>query len=146
MQSSYISAIDTRYKAPLLSNLWSPESKIMISRTLWLDLAIFQKELGITAITEEGIEEMKFEIENYRLFDNIKYEKISEYESKFKHDIVAHIHAFGDICPKAKPFLHLGATSNFINDNVDMIIVKKSLETVSTLLSKLFYTLKDKSE
>ena len=115
-------------------------------RTLWLDLAIFQKELGISAITEEGIAEMKSEIENYTIFNNIHYEKISEYEKRFKHDIVAHLHAFGDICPQAKSFIHLGATSNFINDNVDMIIIKKSLETVSTLLYKLFFTLKEKSE
>jgi len=146
MQTSYISPIDTRYKSPLLSNIWSPESKIMTMRMLWLDLAIFQKELGVSAITDEGIDEMRFELENYKLFDNIKYEKINEYEMRFKHDIVAHIHAFGDICPKAKPFIHLGATSNFINDNVDMIIIKKSLDKVITLLSNLFYTLKAKSE
>ena len=144
--SSFISPIGDRYKAPILSNLWSPESKIILMRTLWLDLAIFQKELGIEAITDEGIAEMKSEIEYYKEFNNINYEKISEYERRFKHDIVAHIHAFGDICPKAKSFIHLGATSNFINDNVDMIIVKKSLDTVSNLLSKLFFILKDKSE
>ena len=113
-------------------------------RTLWLDLATFQKELGITAITDEGIAEMKSEIEYYKDFNNIDYEKISEYEKRFKHDIIAHIRAFSDICPKAKSFIHLGATSNFINDNVDMIIIKKSIETVSSLLTKLFFTLKDK--
>jgi adenylosuccinate lyase len=149
MQSSYssfISAIGDRYKAPILSKLWSPESKIILMRTLWLDLATFQKELGITSITDEGIAEMKSEIEYYKDFNNIDYEKISEYEKRFKHDIIAHIRAFSDICPKAKSFIHLGATSNFINDNVDMIIIKKSIETVSSLLTKLFFTLKDKSE
>ena len=149
MQSSYssfTSPIAARYKAPLLSNLWSPESKIILMRTLWLDLAVFQKDLGITSITDEGIAEMRSEIEYYKEFNNIDYEKINEYEKRFKHDIIAHIHAFSDICPKAKSFIHLGATSNFINDNVDMIIIKKSLETISSLLFKLFYTLKDKSE
>ena len=126
MQSSYVSPVNTRYKAPLLSNLWSPESKIMISRTLWLDLAIFQKELGIEEITDAGIEQMQIEIDNYSILNNIDYKKIAEYESKFKHDIVAHIRAFGDLCHDAKPFIHLGATSNFINDNVDMIIIKQS--------------------
>ena len=144
--SSYTSPIDTRYKATLLSYMWSPESKILIMRTLWLDLAIFQKELGIDSITDEGIAEMKSEILYYKEFNNIHYDIIEEYEKRFKHDIIAHIHAFSDICPKAKPFIHLGATSNFINDNVDMIIVKKSLETVTTLLCKLFFTLKNKSE
>ena len=82
---------------------------------------------------------------NY-IFNNIHYEIIEEYEKRFKHDIIAHIHAFGDICPKAKSFIHLGATSNFINDNVDMIIIKQSLETISILTSKLFYTLRYKSQ
>ena len=136
MQNTFISPIGDRYKAPILSKLWSPESKIILMRTLWLDLATFQKELGITAITDEGIAEMKSEIDYYKDFNNIDYEKISEYEKRFKHDIIAHIRAFSDICPKAKSFIHLGATSNFINDNVDMIIIKKSIETVSSLLTK----------
>jgi adenylosuccinate lyase len=144
--TSYKSPIDTRYKAPLLSYIWSAESKIIIMRTLWLDLAIIQKELGISAITDEGITEMKCELDNYKIFNNIHYEIIEEYEKRFKHDIIAHIHAFGDICPKAKSFIHLGATSNFINDNVDMIIIKQSLETISILTSKLFYTLRYKSQ
>lgn len=149
MQSStltYTSPIDTRYKAPLLSYIWSPESKIIIMRTLWLDLAIIQKELGINEITDEGIAEMNSEIKYYKEYNNIHYDIIQEYERRFKHDIIAHIHAFGDICPKAKSFIHLGATSNFINDNVDIIIIKQSLETITTLTSKLFYTLRYKSQ
>jgi len=118
----------------------------MVMRSLWLDLAVFQKELGIDSITDEGIAEMRNEIMYYKEFNNINYDKINNYEKRFKHDIIAHIHAFSDNCPKAKSFIHLGATSNFINDNVDMIIVKKSLETVSTLLSNLFNTLQTKSE
>ena len=144
--SSFTSPIDTRYKAPILSHLWSQESKIIVMRSLWLDLAVFQKELGIDSITDEGIAEMRNEIMYYKEFNNINYEKINNYEKRFKHDIIAHIHAFSDNCPQAKSFIHLGATSNFINDNVDMIIVKKSLETVSTLLSNLFNTLQSKSE
>jgi adenylosuccinate lyase len=146
MHSSYISPIDTRYKAPILSKLWSPDSKIILMRNLWLDLAIFQKQLGITSITDEGILEMQNAIPNVIQNANIDYDKINDYERRYKHDIIAHIHAFSDICPKAKSFIHLGATSNFINDNVDMIIIKQSLDTISTLISNLFYTLKEKSE
>jgi len=141
MQSVYTSPIDTRYKAPILSKLWSPESKITLMRNLWLDLAIFQKELGIKSITDDGIIEMQNAISS----NTIDYDKINEYESRFKHDIIAHIHAFGDICPKAKSFIHLGATSNFINDNVDMIIIKDSLSISLNLLTDLFNTLKTKS-
>ena len=136
---SYISPINSRYKAPILSKLWSSDSKIMKMRDLWIHLALFQKQLGIESITTEGIEEM---IQN---MSKIDYDKINEYESRFKHDIMAHIYAFGDLCPKAKSFLHLGATSNFINDNVDMIIVKESLSVINDLLLVLFIVLKDKS-
>lgn len=136
---SYISPINTRYKAPILSKVWSSESKIIKMRQLWIDLATFQKQLGVTSITIEGIDEM---IQN---ISNIDYDKINEYECKFKHDIMAHIYAFSDLCPNAKNFIHLGATSNFINDNVDMIIIKDSLNTVHNLLFKLFQVLKEKS-
>ena len=129
---SYISPINSRYKAPVLSKLWSSDSKIMKMRDLWINLALFQKKLGVISITNEGIEEM---IQN---MSKIDYEKINEYESRFKHDIMAHIYAFGDLCPKAKGFLHLGATSNFINDNVDMIIVKESLSVINNMLFRLF--------
>ena len=140
MQSSYISPIGTRYKAPVTSKLWSNDSKIQTMRQLWLDLATFQKELGITGITDEGLEEMKKNI------CDINYENIEQYETRFKHDIMAHIHSFSDMCPKAKSFIHLGATSNFINDNVDMIIVKQSLTMVDFLLSNLFDIIKSKSQ
>lgn len=137
--SSYTSPIGTRYKAPVTSQLWSSDSKITKMRQLWLDLAIYQKEMGIKSILNEGIIEMHYNL------SNIDYKKIEEYESKLKHDIVAHIHAFCEICPNAKSFIHLGATSNFINDNVDMIIVKQSLNTIDLLLSKIFEVLKQKS-
>ena len=136
---SYISPINSRYKAPILSKLWSSDSKIIKMRNLWIDLALFQKQLGVECITTEGIEEM---IQNTSKID---YEKINEYEMRFKHDIMAHIYAFGDLCPTAKGFIHLGATSNFINDNVDMIIVKESLSVINDLLLKLFQMLKEKS-
>ena len=136
---SYISPINTRYKAPVLSKLWSSDTKIIKMRQLWIDLATFQKQLGVATITIEGIDEMTQNI------SNIDYDKINEYECKFKHDIMAHIYAFSELCPNAKNFIHLGATSNFINDNVDMIIVKDSLKIVCELLFKLFQVLKDKS-
>ena len=152
MNTSFKSSIGTRYKAPNMNKLWSSDSKIIKMRQLWLDLAIYQKLLGISSITDEGLKEMLCHINNIsnnsnsNSSSNIDYEKINEYERRFKHDIVAHIHAFGDICPKAKPFLHLGATSNFINDNVDMIIIKQSIDITESLLYKLFNILKSKSQ
>jgi adenylosuccinate lyase len=136
---SFISPIGTRYKAPNLSKLWCQKSKIKHMRQLWIDLATFQKQLGVKQITDEGIQEMKDNIENIDDF------KIIEYETKVKHDIMANIYAYGDVCPNAKSFIHLGVTSNFINDNVDLILIKKSLHFIDGILEKLFETLKDKS-
>lgn len=135
----FTSPIGTRYKAPLLTPLWSPNSKIKLMRQLWIDLATFQKELGVTCIIDEGILEMQ---NNINIID---HSEIDKQERIYKHDIMAHIHVFGDLCPAAKPFLHLGATSNFINDNVDLILVKKSLTIISQLLDDVFTKLMDKS-
>jgi len=136
---SFTSHIGSRYKAPTLSKLWCQKSKIKHMRQLWIDLATFQKQLGVKKITDEGIQEMKDNIENIDDF------KIIEYETKVKHDIMANIYAYGDVCPNAKSFIHLGVTSNFINDNVDLILIKKSLQFIDTILEKLFETLKEKS-
>jgi len=136
---SFTSPIGTRYKAPNLSKLWCQKSKIKYMRQLWIDLATFQKQLGVKQISDEGIQEMKNNIENIDEF------KIMEYENKVKNDIMANIYAYGDLCPNAKPFIHLGVTSNFINDNIDLILIKKSLHFIDTTLEKLFETLKEKS-
>ena len=116
--------INTRYKAPLLSKIWSPENKIKTMRQLWIDLASLQRELGIDAISQDAIRELK------HTRDDIRYERINELEMKFKHDIVAHIHAYAELCPKGGQILHLGATSNFINDNVDSILIKQSFSVI----------------
>ena len=135
----YESPINTRYKAPISAELWSRDNKIKIMRQLWIDLAVFQKDLGVENINNEGINQMKDNVEN------IDYEIIYQHELQFKHDIMANIHAFSDICPKAKSFIHLGVTSNFINDNVDSIIIKKCLKHFTVLLNNLFNTIKNKS-
>ena len=83
---SFTSPIGTRYKAPNLSKLWCQKSKIKHMRQLWIDLATFQKQLGVKQITDEGIQEMKDNIENIDDF------KIMEYENKIKHDIMANIY------------------------------------------------------
>lgn len=123
-QSEFQSVINTRYKAPLLSKVWSPDNRVKTMRQLWIDLAIEQKNLGITSISEEAIQEL---ILNR---DTIDYEKINEYEKRLKHDIMAHIHAYSELCPNGGSILHLGATSNFINDNADAILLKQSIQVL----------------
>ena len=101
--SVYTSPINSRYKAPITSFIWSSDNKILTMRRLWIDLARFQKKLGLACLTDEGIGEME------RALETIDYQKINEYESRFHHDIMAHIHAFSDLCPTGKNMLHLGA-------------------------------------
>ncbi len=136
---SYISPINTRYKAPVTAAIWAPLNRIKTMRQLWIDAAIFQKELGISCITDKGIQEL---VDNR---DTIDFQLIQSYEDKFKHDIMAHLYAFSDLCPAGKNMLHLGATSNFINDNVDIILVNKSIKHIIDLVYKLVGVLKSKS-
>lgn len=131
--------INTRYKAPILSKIWSPENKIKTMRQLWIHLASLQRELGIDAISEEAIEELK------QMRDDIHYERINELEMKLKHDIVAHIHAYAELCPKGGQILHLGATSNFINDNVDSILIKHSFSVIEEKMNSLVQLLNVKA-
>ncbi len=134
----FISPIGTRYPSPEISPIWSFQNKVIEMRKLWLLLAQFQKELGVESISEEGLKEMSENI------TNINKNNIDEYERRLKHDIMAHIHAFRDLCPNAK-WIHLGVTSNFINDNVDMILIKNSLNVIFPLCIQFFQVLKDKS-
>jgi adenylosuccinate lyase len=133
------SVINTRYPAPILSKIWSPDNRIKTMRQLWIYLAAEQQTLGIKTITNDAIQELV----NNR--DIIDYDKIQHYETRFKHDIIAHIHAYGDLCPNAKKILHLGATSNYINDNTDSILIKDSIAIISNKTQNLIQTLTNKS-
>jgi len=131
--------VGIRYSHKNLEHIWSNTNKIQLMRKLWINLALCQKDLGVKSITEKGIDEMQ---DNK---DMIDMESIQNFEDKFKHDIVANIHEFGKLCPNAQSFIHLGATSNFINDNIDLIRIKKSLLVIKGELYMLFLTLKDLS-
>ncbi len=123
----YTSPFSARYTSPEMSKLFSLQFKISTFRKLWASLAKAEKKLGLP-ITHQQVAELEDNVER------IDFELALQYEKKFKHDVMAHIHAFGDQCPKAKPIIHLGATSTFVTDNTDLIQLKKGLEL---LLSKL---------
>lgn len=125
---SYESQIGKRYKSKHMSKIWNANNRTIIMRKLWIALARSEKELGIDCITNEGIIEMELATEN------IDFNKIDEYERTVKHDIMAHILAFGDLCPNAKKFIHLGATSCYITDNTDLIQIKKSTTMLQQFL------------
>lgn len=137
--SDFQSVINTRYPSPILSKIWSPDNRIKTMRQLWIYLAVQQQALGIKTITDEAIQELV----NNR--DIIDYDKIRHYESRFNHDIIAHIHAYGDLCPNAKKIIHLGATSNYINDNADSILIKDSIAIIYNKTQDLAQTLMEKS-
>lgn len=114
--------------------IFSEDKKFKTWRLLWIALAEAQKELGLN-ISEEQIEEMK------KNKDNINYKDAEEKEKELRHDVMAHIHAYGMQCPKAKPIIHLGATSAFVGDNTDIIIMKEALLLIRKKLINCIYTL-----
>lgn len=113
---SYEHPLIRRYATKEMSLIWSPHTKFSTWRKLWIALATAEKELGLD-ITEEQINEMKSNV------DNIDYTYASEMEKKFRHDVMAHVHAFGKVAPVAMPIIHLGATSCYVGDNADLIQV-----------------------
>jgi len=101
--------------------LWSPAKRHGLWRRLWLALAEAERELGV-AIPEEAIRQMRANL------DHIDFEAVAAYEKRLRHDVMAHVHAFGDVAPAAKPFIHLGATSAYVTDNADLILMRSGLD------------------
>jgi adenylosuccinate lyase len=101
--------------------LWSPQSRHALWRRLWLALAEAEQALGVP-IPDEAIAQMRSHL------DDIDFTAVAAYERRFRHDVMAHIHAFGDVAPAAKPFIHLGATSAYVTDNADLILMRRGLE------------------
>ena len=101
--------------------LWSPRTRHGLWRRLWLALAEAEKKLGVP-IPDEAIAQMRANL------DTIDFDQVAAYERRFRHDVMAHLHAFGDTAPAAKPFMHLGATSAYLTDNADLILMRRGLE------------------
>ncbi len=117
---SYQSPLSNRYASEEMSYLFSPHFKFLTWRKLWIALAKSQKTLGLP-ITDGQIAELLDAAEK------IDLTTAEEYEKKFRHDVMAHIHAFGDLCPDARGIIHLGATSCFVTDNADLIQMREAL-------------------
>ncbi len=125
--NSYVSPFSSRYASKEMKHIFSNKKKIVIWRKLWLALAKAESELGLS-ISNEQITELEHSVEN------INFEVAQEKEQILKHDVMAHIHAFGQQCPKAAKIIHLGATSCYVVDNADIIIMKDGLNLI---LSKI---------
>ena len=127
MKDRYENPLCSRYSSKRMQYIFSPDFKFSTWRRLWVALAESERELGLN-ITQEQIDEMREHI------DDIDYELAAQYEHKLRHDVMAHVHTYGDACPKAKPIIHLGATSCYVGDNTDIIQMKEGLIQIKTLL------------
>ena len=123
----YQSPLSERYASKEMQYIFSPDMKFRTWRKLWIALAETEKELGLN-ITDEQIEELKSHA------DDINYEVAKEREKIVRHDVMSHVYAYGQQCPKAKGIIHLGATSCYVGDNTDIIIMSEALKLVKKKL------------
>ncbi len=123
MYDRYVSPLSERYASKEMQYIFSPEKKFRTWRKLWIALAETEKELGLS-ITQEQIDELKAHQ------DEINFEVAKEREKLVRHDVMSHVYAYGVQCPKAKGIIHLGATSCYVGDNTDIIIMAEALELV----------------
>ncbi|MDY5846927.1 MAG: adenylosuccinate lyase [Bariatricus sp.] len=123
----YQSPLSERYASKEMQYIFSPDMKFRTWRRLWIALAETEKELGLS-ITDEQIEELKSHA------DDINYEVAKEREKIVRHDVMSHVYAYGQQCPKAKGIIHLGATSCYVGDNTDIIVMSEALKLVKKKL------------
>ena len=134
--NSYKNPLEERYSSAEMLFNFSPDNKFQTWRKLWIALAEIEKDLGLE-ISDEQISQLKEQA------DNIDYQKAAEYEKKFRHDVMAHVHAYGDVAPAAKPIIHLGATSAFVGDNTDLIQIRDGLQIIRKQLVNVIKNVSD---
>ncbi len=134
MSNTYESPLNSRYASAEMQFVFSPDHKFRTWRRLWIALAESEKELGLP-ITEEQIAELK------AFQDDINYDVARREEKIVRHDVMAHVHAYGEQCPKAKGIIHLGATSCYVGDNTDLMIMREALILVRKRLLRVIESL-----
>ena len=133
---NYTSPLSERYPSPEMKYLFSPEKKFTTWRKLWIALAESEQELGLD-ITDEQIAELKAAV------NDIDYEAAKEREKVVRHDVMSHVYAYGLKCPKAKGIIHLGATSCYVGDNTDLIIMTEALRLIRQKVINVIANLAD---
>ncbi|MDA0313586.1 MAG: adenylosuccinate lyase [Gemmatimonadetes bacterium] len=123
----YVHPLSDRYASPEMQKIFSPRKRFGIWRRLWLALAESEAELGLD-ISDDALEQMRAALDTFDL------ERAAEYEKRFRHDVMAHVHLFGDDAPDARGIIHLGATSAFIGDNTDLILHRDGLQLIRARL------------
>ncbi len=136
MTNTYESPLNTRYASKEMQYIFSPDKKFTTWRKLWIALAESEKELGLP-ITDEQIAEMK------QYAEDINYDVAKERERQVRHDVMSHVYAYGVQCPKAKPIIHLGATSCYVGDNTDIIVMTEAMKLIKKKLVNLIARLSD---
>ena len=143
MKNTYESPLNSRYASEQMKYIFSPDFKFRTWRRLWIALAESEKELGLN-ITDEQIAELKAHA------DDINYDVAAAREKEVRHDVMSHVYAYGVLCPKAKPIIHLGATSCYVGDNTDvitmreaMLLIRRKLVNLLSVLSKFALEHKD---
>jgi len=134
MKDTYESPLASRYASREMLYIFSPDKKFTTWRRLWIALARAEMELGLP-ITQAQIDELE------REKDNIDYDLAAKKEKKLRHDVMAHIHAYGALCPNAMPIIHLGATSCYVGDNTDIIIMREGLTLIRKKLVRILAAL-----
>lgn len=130
MNDTYRSPLESRYASKEMRAIWSPQRKFSTWRRIWLALAEAQRELGLN-ITQQQIDELRAHL------DDIDFAAAEKYESKLRHDVMAHVHALGDVAPGARPIIHLGATSQDIVCNADLLQMRDSLRLIAAKLARV---------
>ncbi len=134
--NSYKNPLEERYSSAEMLFNFSPDNKFQTWRKLWIALAEIEKDLGLD-ISEEQISQLKEQA------NNIDYKVAADYEKKFRHDVMAHVHTYGDVAPLAKPIIHLGATSAFVGDNTDLIQIRDGLQILKKQLVNVIKNVSD---
>src|SRR3954462_8518210 len=135
----YENPLITRYASREMATLWGDQRKFSTWRRLWVALAEAEAELGLP-ITKEQIAELRSHV------DDIDFDAANSYERKLRHDVMAHVHAYGDICPASRPIIHLGATSCYVTDNTDLLLIQETLQLVARRLAGVIVALSDFAE
>ncbi len=128
--NSYESPFCTRYASKEMQYIFSADKKFTTWRKLWVALARAEMKLGL-GVTQEQVDELEANIEN------IDYEVAAAREKEVRHDVMSHVYAYGKVCPKAEPIIHLGATSCYVGDNTDVIIMRDAMQVIKRKLIKV---------
>ncbi|MBI3791311.1 MAG: adenylosuccinate lyase [Gemmatimonadetes bacterium] len=120
MSGQWTSPLAERYASRAMLELWSPATRHGLWRRLWLALSEAEQELGVP-IPDAALAQMRAHL------DDVDFAAAAVYEKRFRHDVMAHVHAFGDVAPAAKAFIHLGATSAFVTDNADLVQMRRGM-------------------